>query len=234
MNATDTNDIRVVVAHPDPILTMGLVAALRTQIGIQVFLPESGEGGAAAHVVISNFERGLQIATGRGPVPGGSAGPRVLVVAPQVWEHEVRLAMETGVHGFVVQDCRIEELVDAVRMLAQGRRYMCLSVAQCVAESLVRESLTTRETQVLQLLAGGHCNKVIARQLDIAPGTVKGHLMGIMSKLDVSTRTQAVSVAVARGLVQALPPRVQDLRRRLGRPADTSARADMVGPGGQA
>lgn len=62
----------------------------------------------------------------------------MLVVAPQAREHEVRLAMETGVHGFVVQDCRVEELTDAVRVLAQGRRYMCVAVAQSIAESMAR------------------------------------------------------------------------------------------------
>jgi DNA-binding NarL/FixJ family response regulator len=70
-----------------------------------------------------------------------------------------------------------------------------------MADSLTREALTAREAEVLDLLACGQCNKSIARQLDIAVGTVKAHVKAIMAKLDASSRTQAVSVAAQRGLV---------------------------------
>lgn len=207
MNVADSQGIRVIVAHPDPLMTMGLASALREQAGIQVHLraPEEGE---AADVTVTSYELGLKMVAAGRERAGRCAATRVLVVAQHEREHEVRLALETGVHGFIVQDCRPEELVDGVRALAIGQRYLCVSVARCIAESMSRERLTTREAEVLELLAAGHCNKKIARQLDIAIGTVKAHVKGIMNKLEVSTRTQAVSVAMARGLVNAMAPRV--------------------------
>lgn len=206
MRVADKQDIRVIVVHPAPLLTLGLASALREQAGIRVQLPPA-QAGEAADVAVTNYELGLRmVAAGRHP-PDRPAGPRVLVVANQEREHEVRVALEAGVHGFIVEDCRPEELVDCVRALAMGQRYLCMTVARCIAESMSREALTTRESEVLALLAGGYCNKAIARQLDIAVGTVKAHVKGILSKLEVSTRTQAASVAVSRGLVNAFQQR---------------------------
>lgn len=205
MRTGDASAIRVIVTHPDPILSAGLATTLRSQAGMQVHLDEPREGRGALDVTITDFEQGVRMAAARRQRPAG-AGPRVMVVARQEREHDVRRALESGVHGFVVQDCRLQELVDGVRALALGQRYMCTAVAQCMAESMARESLTVRECEVLALLAGGHCNKTIARELNIALGTVKAHVKGIMTKLEVATRTQAVSVAAARGLVgQAVP-----------------------------
>jgi DNA-binding NarL/FixJ family response regulator len=113
----------------------------------------------------------------------------------------VRGALEQGVHGYLPLDRGIDEFVHGVRTVARGSRYLAPSTAQCMADSLTREALTAREAEVLDLLACGECNKSIARQLDIAVGTVKAHVKAIMGKLDASSRTQAVSVAAQRGLV---------------------------------
>src|SRR5205085_4074433 len=83
----------------------------------------------------------------------------------------------------------------------RGIRYLSEAVSRSVAASLGRASLTERETDVLQLLAEGCCNKLIARRLGIGVGTVKTHVKGVMSKLDATARTHAVVVAAARGLI---------------------------------
>jgi DNA-binding CsgD family transcriptional regulator len=80
---------------------------------------------------------------------------------------------------------------------------MCGAVTERIAESLTRVTLTTRQTEVLELLQSGMCNKTIARDLGIAPGTVKAHVKGILEKLESTTRTQAVAVATHRGLIKA-------------------------------
>lgn len=218
MRSIEASAIRVIVVHADPILTAGLATTLREQVGIQVLLPESEDGGGGVDVTITDFEQGMLMAERRLSPAAGSSSPRLMVVARHEREREVRLALEAGVHGFVVHDCRLQELVDGVRALAMGQRYMCMSVAQCMAESMSRETLTVREAEVLALLASGQCNKAIARDLGIAVGTVKAHLKGVMGKLGVSTRTQAVSVAVARGLVGPASPRVAPDRERVPGP----------------
>jgi len=116
-------------------------------------------------------------------------------------EHDVKAAMEAGVHGYLLQGCSIEEFATGVSVLAGGGRYFCLEVAQRIADSLTREPLTPRETDVLRLLALGQCNKSIARQLEITVGTVKGHLRAIFDKLQAGSRTEAVGIAARRGLI---------------------------------
>ena len=185
--------------HPDPLLSLGLTTALRQQQGINVRLAADGSDQLRADVVVTNYEHGLRLAS----MDDADHG-RVLVITLQDREQEVRVALEAGVHGYLLVGCRVEEVLEGIRALARGQRYMCTAVAQRIADSMARKSLTSRESEVLELLAGGHCNKEIARHLDIALGTAKAHVKGIMSKLEASSRTQAVSIAVTRGLVRDL------------------------------
>jgi DNA-binding NarL/FixJ family response regulator len=89
---------------------------------------------------------------------------------------------------------------------------MSLSVAQRMADSLTRASLTMRETEVLRLVATGQSNKAIARLLMIELGTVKSHMSAIMGKLGANSRTHAVRIATARGLVEEHQPAEASLR----------------------
>jgi DNA-binding NarL/FixJ family response regulator len=211
MIATNDGKPNVTVMHPDPLMAIGLATSLMQRQDINVFLSGQTAAGQAIDVVLTNYEEGLKLAAGM-----ARNQPRILVVAVQEREQEVRIALEAGVHGYLLLGCKVEEVVEGIHALASGRRYMCMSVAQRIADSMSREALTSRETDVLELLADGHCNKSIARQLDIAVGTVKAHVKGILSKLDASSRTQAVSIAVTRGLVGVLQPAHASARRSGG------------------
>jgi len=112
----------------------------------------------------------------------------------------------------VLMGCELPELAGSVGLLSRGLRYLCPSAARRVAESLTRQCLTAREADVLHLMIKGCSNKVIARELDIAVGTVKAHVKAVLAKLDVGTRLQAVAAAAERGLgvaagVQVAQPR---------------------------
>jgi two-component system NarL family response regulator len=98
-------------------------------------------------------------------------------------------------------------------------RYLCPLVAQRMADSLSRASLTSREIEVLQLVVTGESNKAIARRLNIELGTVKSHMTAIMSKLGATSRTQAAAIAAERGLVQ---------ERVLAQPVPFAARAGLI------
>lgn len=201
MNHVPASRIQVLVAHPDPLLALGLTAALGQARGIDVVVPDAGGQGPAADVVLTDYSGGLALAPVRTGVRGAPPPARILVLAAQEREQEVRTALERGVHGYLLAGSRVEEVVEGVRALALGQRYLSQAAAQRMADSMTREHLTGREADVLGLLVQGCCNKTIARQLEIAVGTVKAHVKGIMSKLHASSRTQAVSIAVARGLV---------------------------------
>lgn len=205
MQTLEMTRVRILVAHANPLIAAGLAAALRgsADFDVEVDAGVAGAGaageakGAVHDVVVADGETGLRRASA---LRAGRA-PRVLVMCAQLREHEVRRALEHGVHGYLPMDSAIDEFVHGVRTVARGSRYLAASTAQCMADSLTREALTGRETEVLDLLARGQCNKSIARQLEIAVGTVKAHVKAIMAKLDASSRTQAVSVAAQRGLV---------------------------------
>jgi DNA-binding NarL/FixJ family response regulator len=194
MHMLDRPRIRILISHPDPLVSIGLAAALRPAQDMEVTIG-AAEDTIDFDVVVADHDTALRLARER------RAGARLIVASARPREHEVRSALELGVRGYLTLGCSLDEFVHGVRAVAGGTRYLEMSIALCVAESLTHEALTLREAQVLALLARGQCNKAIARRLDIAIGTVKAHVKAIMGKLDASTRTQAVSVATHRGLV---------------------------------
>lgn len=189
------------IMHTDPVMTAGLQAILadRPELRVSTHMNQP-EARQVARVLVADYDTGLALA--RQPEHAGTRRPSVLIVTQLDKEWEVRIAMDAGVHGYVLQSCSPDELLKAVASLAQGQRYLSESVTRSVADSLSRESLTGRETDVLQLLAEGCCNKSIARKLGIGVGTVKTHVKGVMSKLDATARTHAVVVATQRGLIR--------------------------------
>lgn len=206
MQAVQNHRLTVLVRHAEPLLAVGLAAALRQQPDLDVLLePPCVDAGSpqTVDVIVTDYQRGLaHLAEARcHALPRSVAGARVLVVAMTDREQEVRRALESGVYGFLVLGSPIDELTTGVRTVGHGGRYLSQAVVQRMAESLTREALTAREAEVLRLVARGACNKFIARELQIAVGTVKAHMKAIMSKLDASSRTQAASIATRRGLV---------------------------------
>jgi DNA-binding NarL/FixJ family response regulator len=203
--------IRVLVAHDSPVVAAGLVAALKTGAGLDVEdaqeEPDGSAGmqseGEASDVVVVDYPRGLRwLRSSLGNRPAGDrAPPRVVVVSASDKEADVRLAIASGVQGFLLTDCDIEELIRSVRVVASGGRYLCSSAATRMADSLCQEAMTPRESDVMALLMKGLSNKMVARELGIAVGTAKAHVKAILGKLGVATRMQAVALATRRGLV---------------------------------
>lgn len=195
----NTPPARVLVLHRESIVALGLSATLGTLPGIEVQQGIGSQTNAERFdVVVCDHDTGLALAQ---PARTRNDGPRVLVLTALSSERAVRQALERGVHGYVLLDSPIDELLQGVHAVCRGQRFLSPAVAQRMADSLTHETLTSREHEVLTLLAAGQCNKSIARQLQIAVGTVKAHVKAIMGKLDASSRTQAVSVAAQRGLV---------------------------------
>ena len=117
----------------------------------------------------------------------------------------VREAIEEGVLGYVHADCPVEVLVDAVRCLEIGQRFLCRTAATRMAEGVCRQRLTARESDVMRLLCAGMNNKAIGRQLNMALGTVKTHVRSILDKLEAHSRTQVVVKAQLEGWGNATP-----------------------------
>jgi DNA-binding NarL/FixJ family response regulator len=132
----------------------------------------------------------------------------VLVLTTYDSDAEIMKAIEAGATGYILKDAPREELYRAIRATALGQSYLSPSVATRLMGQLrspAQDSLSPRELDVLTWVARGASNKEIAQHLHISEATVKSHLLHIFEKLGVNDRTQAVTCAVQKGLIQ-LPP----------------------------
>ena len=127
---------------------------------------------------------------------------RVIVLTTFDSDNEIARAIKAGARGYLLKDARREELLDCIRKVDAGETFFPPALTAKLAESMSSEPLTGRELDVLTLLAKGKSNKEIGRHLFITETTVKSHLRSIFSKLNVLSRTEAITTASRRGLVQ--------------------------------
>jgi len=127
---------------------------------------------------------------------------RIIVLSTYVCDEEIFAALQAGAMAYLVKSVQREELVAAIRKAAVGQRHIPPEVASLLADRMGRSPLSARELDVLRLLVGGKRNRTIASELDITEGTVKLHVSSILGKLGVTDRTEAVTVALQRGIVQ--------------------------------
>jgi len=115
---------------------------------------------------------------------------------------EIQRALEAGARGYLLKTTPAKELVEAIRQTHAGKKRIPAEVAAHLAEHIGDDPLTAREVEVLKHLAGGNRNKDIGERLFISEETVKVHIKHIMEKLGANDRTQAVAIAVRRGIIQ--------------------------------
>ena len=111
-------------------------------------------------------------------------------------------ALKAGAIGYLLKSSLRTEMLDAIQNVYRGRRHLQSDVAAEIALHVIDPHLTDRETAVLREVALGKANKEIGRTLSLSDETVKAHLKNIFSKLDVTDRTHAVTVAVRRGIIE--------------------------------
>jgi DNA-binding NarL/FixJ family response regulator len=127
---------------------------------------------------------------------------RIIVLTTFEGDVEIQRALEAGVRGYLLKSMPPKELVEAIRQVHQGKKRIPPELAAQLAEHLGDESLTDREVEVLRHVADGRRNRDIAERLFISEETVKVHIKHIMEKLGAADRTQAVAIAVRRGIIQ--------------------------------
>lgn len=126
---------------------------------------------------------------------------RVLIFSNYFGGEEVLQAFKAGAAGFVVKEMPLERLLEAIRKIHQGEQYIPNEIATRLSGRVLSQ-LTSREAEVLALIAKGLSNKEIASNLNLVEGTVKVHVTSILGKLRVSDRTQAVLAGVKQGIIQ--------------------------------
>lgn len=130
--------------------------------------------------------------------------PDARVVMLTMFEGDVEIgrAMKSGASAYLLKSMSSKTLVETIRRVSTGKKYVPPEIAAQLAEHMGEETLTARETEVLRHLSGGNRNQDIAEKLFISEETVKVHVKHIMEKLGASDRTQAVAIALRRGIIQ--------------------------------
>jgi len=127
---------------------------------------------------------------------------RVIMLTTFEGDVEVQRALGAGARGYMLKSMPPKDLVEVIRQVHAGKKRVPAELAAQLAEHLSDESLTEREIEVLRHVAGGNRNRDIAEQLFISEETVKVHVKHVMEKLGANDRTQAVAIAVRRGIIQ--------------------------------
>lgn len=131
------------------------------------------------------------------------AQARILVMTMYDHEEDIFRSVRAGARGYILKSAPREEILRAIEGVARGDRYMPEYVALKLATHMATPQLTGREREVLELMQLGITNKEIGAQLKLTEGTIKSHVREIMAKLNAISRTEAVNLAVQRGLLKS-------------------------------
>jgi DNA-binding NarL/FixJ family response regulator len=201
--------IRILVADDHYIVRMGLIAMVNTEPDMKV-IAEAADGLQAIDL-FAKCKPDLAVLDSRMPVKSGIEATieirkrfdtaRILMLTAFDGEDDIYKAVEAGVTGYVLKNSTDEKLIPAIRAVAAGQRWIPQEIARRLAARRLFEDLTQTELQVLNELVKGLANKQIADVLTISENTAKWHLKNIIAKLHVADRTEAVSVAIQRGII---------------------------------
>jgi DNA-binding NarL/FixJ family response regulator len=208
-----TERIRVLIADDHPVVRAGLRDMLSAQDDFEV-VAEAVNGAEAAtlatrlqpHVVLMDLRMPeMDGVSAIAQIKAQNQDIQILVLTTYDSDSDILPAVEVGATGYLLKDAPREELFQAIRAAAQGKPTLTSSIAARLMERMrspTVEALTSREIDVLKLVAKGANNRQIARQLYITEATVKSHLIRIYGKLGVEDRTAAVTKALEQGILR--------------------------------
>ena len=206
----NSEKIRILIADDHYVVRIGLNALISVESDMQV-VAEAADGAQALELFVRH-RPDLALLDMRMPVKDGvqtateirSQFPeaRIIMLTAFEGDENIHKALQAGAHGYVFKNSSVEKLIPALRAVLAGGKWIPQEVASRLASRKSFEKLTDREVQVLRELAKGLANKEIAESLNISEHTVKTHLKNILGKLRVADRTEAVTTAIQRGIIQ--------------------------------
>jgi DNA-binding NarL/FixJ family response regulator len=206
----DSSPLTVLIVDDHFVVRSGLAASLELDDGIKV-VGEAERGEDVVPVYQQNRPRvvlmDLQL-PGGGGIAATSAlrahdpNARILIFSTFARDDEIQAALDAGALGFLQKSASREELLTALRGVAQGKRHLPPDIARRLNALRLGPAITPREREILGLIARGRANKEIAAALAVSEDTVKRHVSHILEKLDVNDRAQATAEAIRRGIVK--------------------------------
>ncbi|MGA3047065.1 MAG: response regulator transcription factor [Terracidiphilus sp.] len=203
------SSIRILIVDDHPIMRVGITALLASNKEMEVI----AQAGSGEEAVKLHAQHGPDITLMDLRLPGisgvetirairsQSPKARFIVLTTYEGDEDIYQAMEAGASGYLVKGMPQEMLINAVKKVHTGGRYLPPPVSQALTSRTRDSNLSNREREVLRLLANGKSNREIAGQLGITEATVKCHVSVILMRLNASDRTQAVVTALQRGLI---------------------------------
>jgi DNA-binding NarL/FixJ family response regulator len=207
MNPDDR--IRILSVDDHPMLREGIAAVLSIEQDM-VLVAEAANGREAIEqfrthrpdIVLMDLQMPLMNGTDailaiRQEFPAA----RIIVLTTYSGDAQAVRAFNAGASGYLLKNMVRKELVDTIRSVHAGKKRIPPEIAVEMAEHHMDDALTDREIQVLQEVAAGNANKVVALHLKVSEETVKAHMKSILSKLGANDRTHAVTIALKRGII---------------------------------
>lgn len=200
--------IEVLICDDHPIMRVGIAAIIQSQPDMDV----TAQAGTAQEVIrlFQQHQPHVTLMDLRLPDRSGveaireirhsAPEARIVVLTTYEGDEDIHQALEAGAMGYLVKGMPHEVLIDAVRKVHAGRRFLPPPLTRALASRMPDGELSVREKQVLSLLVKGKSNHEIADELAIKEATVKSHVSAILMRLNVTDRTQAVVTALQRGL----------------------------------
>jgi two-component system NarL family response regulator len=203
--------ITIVLADDHHVVRQGMAAIIATERDLKIV----GEAcdGEQALAYYAKFKPDVLVLDLRMPVLDGfevvkrliATDPtaRILVMTTYDTDEDIWRCLRAGAKGYLLKDASQPEIITAIRTVARGESFTTPLLAVKLAHRATAPELTARERDVLQLLASGKTNKDIAAALSVEAGTIKTHLKSLFTKLDATTRTEAVRRAEERGFIHS-------------------------------
>lgn len=202
--------IRIFIVEDHHVVRMGLTVMLRGEPDMSVV----GTAASAAEALrqLKSIEADVLLTDLRMPDMSGVAllaelakirpETRTAVLSNYHSDEDVFSAVKAGAKAYILKTATMEEILEAIRTVHAGSRWIPAHVAKQLADRVSRAQLSTRETQILQLVARGMRNREIGEKLFISENTVRNHILNLLQKLGTTHRTEAVALAIQQGLVR--------------------------------
>ena len=201
--------IKILLADDHSIVRQGLATIIDRDPEMTVVA--QAEDGQQAIALFLEYQPDVTLMDLRMPQMGGVEAitaicaefkqARIMVLTTYDGDEDIYRGLQAGAQGYLLKDAKPHELLNAIRMIHSGQKYVPPEVGAKLVQRMSNPELSERELDVLRLMAQGMNNLDIAAALNIGESTVKSHVNRILSKLGVNDRTQAVIVAIKRGIV---------------------------------